>query len=138
MLQKRTDTRGVGISITVYLEFFVITNFRVNFFRGSRVPTKIYLHKKVLHRNNFTLKSRHYFYMRMHVRSIKYTMAAAIEHVHRRACCVRAYHAYREMWEATVKVLHVRRSDGANCHFTHTLGELSRKRTRCYSHTVVW
>ena len=29
-------------------------------------------------------------------------MASAIEHVHRRACCVRGYHVYCEIWEAAV------------------------------------
>ena len=29
-------------------------------------------------------------------------MASAIEHVHRRACCVHGYHVYCEIWEAAV------------------------------------
>ena len=48
---------------TVYLEIFVIKNSCKNFFVG-RVPMKMYLHKKVLHGNNFTLSSHHYFFTR--------------------------------------------------------------------------
>ena len=55
----RAHIRNKNMRYTVYLEFFVITNVRVKFFRGSRIPTKIFLHLV-------------YFYTRTHVPSIKY------------------------------------------------------------------
>ena len=77
---------------------FCVNNFCVNFFRGS----KNYLHEKSFTRKNVTLSFVIIFYMRTHIRSIKYAMAAAIKCVHQRACCVRGYHVYREIWVTTI------------------------------------
>ena len=92
---------------TVYLEIFVVTTFLVKivckiFFVGQWYPQKFIYTKKVLHGYNFTLSLVIIFFTRTHVLSIMYAMAAAIEHVHRRACCVHGYNVYREIWEATV------------------------------------
>ena len=75
-----------------------------------------------------------------------------MEYEYERACCVRGYHVYQDIWEAAVgEVLEcereprnvkdrirVRASDGAYCCFAHTFVKLSRKVTAsCCSNAMM-
>ena len=66
---------------------------------GRGYPRKKFYTEIILH---LVLIIITFFYMRTLVGSISYytsiyVIAATIKHVHRRACCVRGYHVYREI-----------------------------------------
>ena len=61
-----------------------------NLFTQKKFYTEIILHLSLV-----IIFTRVHTFNRSAINYI-YVMAAAIEHVHRRACCVRSYHVYRE------------------------------------------